>query len=356
MTQLNKGSGMFRKLFVTAWLLMAWLCGIPAMAAPSLTALATPASAVAPASVTLSVIVNADPDPVTVTQVEYFNGSTSLGVATGAPFSLALSNVAAGTYNIVAQATLADQQYPVLISAPIPLTVTGSTPGANVYYIQTDQLNTPRAITDQSNGLVWKWDSDPFGSTHPNEKPVTNSAFEFNQRHPGQYFDKESNLYYNYNRDFDPQIGRYVQSDPIGLKGGANTYTYVAGNPLLYIDPFGLEKASTIQCDGNGKYEMVINDVGPGRSCTIIHERSHIDDWEKRYGKDSCNGKPKGHIPTGSINGDNYRDFLRDSECRAYEAEKSCDQNCNNSNVMKQYRQGVSKNYCEDYDTWRRKQ
>jgi hypothetical protein len=167
MTQQNKGSGMFRKLFVTAWLLMAWLCGFPAMAAPSLTALATPASATAPANVTLSVIVNADPDPVTVTQVEYFNGGTSLGVATGTPFSLALSNVPAGSYAIVAQATLADPQYPILISAPTPLSVTGSAPGATVYYIQTDQLNTPRAITDQSNTLVWKWDSDPMNGQAP---------------------------------------------------------------------------------------------------------------------------------------------------------------------------------------------
>jgi RHS repeat-associated protein len=244
MTQQNKGSGMFRNLFVTAWLLMAWLCGSPAMAAPSLTALATPASAVAPASVTLSVIVNVDPDPdpVTVTQVEYFNGGSSLGVVTSAPFSLALGNVAAGAYAIVAQATLTDPEYPMLISAPTPLTITGTAPGANVYYVQTDQLNTPRAITDQSNTLVWKWDSDPFGSAPPNDKPVTNSAFEFNQRHPGQYFDKESNLYYNYYRDYDPQTGRYIESDPIGLAGGTNTYGYVGSNPLSYFDPLGLDR------------------------------------------------------------------------------------------------------------------
>jgi RHS repeat-associated protein len=242
MTQQNKGSGMFRKLFVTAWLLMAWLCGIPAMAAPSLTAMATPASAVAPASVTLSVIVNTDPDPVTVTQVEYFNGSTSLGMATSAPFSLALINVAAGTYAIVAQATLADPQNPVLISAPTPLTVTGSTPGANVYYIQTDQLNTPRAITDQSNALVWKWESDPFGSTPPNERPSTAPNFVFNPRLPGQVYDSETGIHYNYHRDYDPQTGRYIESDPIGLKGGINTYAYVGDDPIRFIDPRGLSK------------------------------------------------------------------------------------------------------------------
>ena len=111
-----------------------------------------------------------------------------------------------------------------------------------VYYIHTDQLNTPRIITDADQAPVWKWDSDAFGSTPATEQPGTVPAFVFNLRFAGQYFDRESNLHYNYFRDYDPLTGRYVQSDPIGLDGGINTYAYVGGDPINYFDPWGQSK------------------------------------------------------------------------------------------------------------------
>ncbi|NHZ83892.1 hypothetical protein F2P44_32175 [Massilia sp. CCM 8695] len=114
--------------------------------------------------------------------------------------------------------------------------------GENAYYVYTDHLGTPRAITRASdNKMVWRWDSaNPFGEDPPDENPIRVGNFAFNLRFPGQYYDRETNLHYNYYRDYDPQTGRYVQSDPIGLDGGMNTFGYVNGNPLSYIDPLGL--------------------------------------------------------------------------------------------------------------------
>jgi RHS repeat-associated protein len=113
----------------------------------------------------------------------------------------------------------------------------------SVYYIHTDHLNTPRRITNSStNATVWRWDSDPFGTAAANQNPSGNGTqFVYNLRFPGQYYDAETGLNYNYFRDFDSQTERYVQSDPIGLAGGINTYAYVGGNPVRYLDPYGLD-------------------------------------------------------------------------------------------------------------------
>jgi RHS repeat-associated protein len=109
-----------------------------------------------------------------------------------------------------------------------------------VSYIEADHLNTPRLITNTAKQAVWSWESNPFGSTLANSNPSSLGVYTYNLRFPGQYFDSETGLHYNYHRDYRPDIGRYVQSDPIGLAGGINTYAYVNGNPVVSVDPFGL--------------------------------------------------------------------------------------------------------------------
>jgi RHS repeat-associated protein len=74
----------------------------------------------------------------------------------------------------------------------------------------------------------------------PDENPSGLGAFEFPFRFPGQYVDNETNLNYNYFRDYNPSLGRYGESDPIRLKGGLNTYAYVNGNPVGTTDSLGL--------------------------------------------------------------------------------------------------------------------
>ncbi len=118
--------------------------------------------------------------------------------------------------------------------------------GFTAYYIWADHLGTPRQITDTSNVSRWEWNhNDPFGNNAPNENPAGAGAFAFNLRFPGQYFDQETGTAYNYFRTYDAPLGRYIQSDPIGLKGGINTYAYVGGNPLIGYDPLGL---ATFMC------------------------------------------------------------------------------------------------------------
>jgi RHS repeat-associated protein len=88
---------------------------------------------------------------------------------------------------------------------------------------------------------VWSWDNtEPFGDSVASENPSGLGTFTCNLRFPGQYFDRETNTHYNYFRDYDPAIGRYVQSDLIGLDGGVNTYAYVKQDPIRFKDPSGL--------------------------------------------------------------------------------------------------------------------
>jgi RHS repeat-associated protein len=112
---------------------------------------------------------------------------------------------------------------------------------STLYYVHHDHLGTPQKLTNQNQQVVWSADYKPFG-----EATITGTQ-EVYSRFPGQYFDSETGLHYNYFRDYDPSIGRYIQSDPIGLNGGINTYGYAYQNPLYYTDPDGLTPAHALR-------------------------------------------------------------------------------------------------------------
>jgi RHS repeat-associated protein len=119
--------------------------------------------------------------------------------------------------------------------------------GISVYFIHADELGTPRVVTDTTQKPVWRWDGDAFGRGLPNQDPLkTGVKFVYHLRYLGQYYDTESGLHYNYFRDYDPESGRYIQSDPIGLAGGFNTYAYVGGNPVSFVDLYGLTPSGAI--------------------------------------------------------------------------------------------------------------
>ncbi|MBS0398041.1 MAG: RHS repeat protein, partial [Proteobacteria bacterium] len=105
----------------------------------------------------------------------------------------------------------------------------------DIYYVHTDQIDTPRMVSRPSdNKLRWRWDlSSPFGGGAANENPASLGAFSYNLRFPGQILTSETGNKQNGFRVYESFTGRYVQSDPIGLQGGINTYAYVGSEPTI---------------------------------------------------------------------------------------------------------------------------
>jgi RHS repeat-associated protein len=108
--------------------------------------------------------------------------------------------------------------------------------GSSIYHYLNDRFGTPEILTDASGVVRWEAWYAPFGEAHVHPS----SSVVNNIRLPGQYFDQETGLHYNYHRYYDPRTGRYITPDPIGLVGGINPFAYVQGDPVNVIDPEGL--------------------------------------------------------------------------------------------------------------------
>ena len=106
-----------------------------------------------------------------------------------------------------------------------------------IEFYHCDHLGTPIALTDDQHEIVWAARLDPWGNVQEEFNP---SGMDQDIRLPGQHHDRETGLYYNRHRYYDPGIGSYVNQDPIGLAGGVNLYGYVEGKPTTAVDTLGL--------------------------------------------------------------------------------------------------------------------
>jgi RHS repeat-associated protein len=166
-------------------------------------------------------------------------------------------------------------------------------------------------VADATGTTVWRWDqAEPFGNNPANEDPDANSvAFDLPIRLPGQRYDAETALHYNYFRDYDPGLGRYGESDPIGLEGGLNTYAYGGGSALSNVDPDGLDywienAAETEQSckQGCGLHQSVcVGDPKGKRKCIAFGRKPGQGDcWFDCKGYIYWDKSPPGPVERGS--------------------------------------------------------
>jgi RHS repeat-associated protein len=145
------------------------------------------------------------------------------------------------------------QQAIWLNNYPVALLSVAATGVSELAYVQPDHLGTPRVAIDPVRDVaIWEWSnkSEVFGNQAPSVDPDGDGVeFELALRFPGQQATDASGMFYNYQRDYDPAVGRYSQSDPIGLVAGPSTYGYANGRPESLIDRLGL-KAYTA-CETN---------------------------------------------------------------------------------------------------------
>ncbi len=125
------------------------------------------------------------------------------------------------------------REYVYLNDAPLAQ-IDAGTPEV-LTYLHPDHLGTPRYGTNTGGTQVWAANADAFGVGTPSGSATVNL------RMPGQYYDSESGLFYNWNRYYNPAIGRYISSDPIGLDGGLNTFNYADVSPVMFTDPEGFQ-------------------------------------------------------------------------------------------------------------------
>ncbi|MFO7784546.1 MAG: RHS repeat-associated core domain-containing protein, partial [Desulfatiglandales bacterium] len=148
------------------------------------------------------------------------------------------------------------------------------------YFYHNDHLGTPQKMTSASGEVVWSAKYEAFGRAQVEIETVVN-----NLRFPGQYYDVDAELHYNYWRYYDPNIGRYLLPDPIGLDGGINFYSYADNNPIVLFDSRGLA------C-GSWWNDWAITDKPDGydfAKCCQDHDDCYVGKYNQCFkGKGTC--------------------------------------------------------------------
>jgi RHS repeat-associated protein len=219
-------------------------CESPANSPPTVSITAPAANSVFSSPATITVSAEALDADGTVTKVAFFANGSVIGTATSSPFAVQWSDAGPGSYSLTAVAI--DNDGSQITSSPTAITITAT---RLLYFIHVDHLNTPRLVVNTAGTPVWQWDQlEAFGTNSAKTNAYDLYASDMPLRFPGQQYDVETTLHYNYFRHYDPNIGRYRESDPIGLMGGLNTYGYSEGSPTTKSDPRGL-MATAIHVD-----------------------------------------------------------------------------------------------------------
>jgi len=157
-----------------------------------------------------------------------------------------------------------------------------------LYYYQLDQLGTPLSLTDSENNLVWHAHYSVFGKATVIVNKVDNPI-----RFQGQYFDSESGLHYNHFRYYDPETGRFISQDPIGLLGGINHYQY-APNHINWIDPLGLSCKENTWNNFQQQFKGHFNSASDAASC--YYAIKEVEGMAKNLRPDPSSYLPQSYI------------------------------------------------------------